>query len=175
MISSEDHGLLVILHLLCYKLVLHFIGRVRGKSVNVCDEKKKNFLAWPCFFFFKTFSKLYDSIVGSVFILCCRSVALRMPLTVPRPTVEPGATFLGNIINCKVGFWRRVCSPTRYWEMSMMECITVVSCVVAAYNAFLWQRLAVTLTFHYCTVFTALHLDLSHQAVVINKDPRMWN
>ena len=76
-------------------------------------KKKKTF--WPdLVFFFKTFSKLYDSIVGSVFILCCRSVALRMPLTVPRPTVEPGATFLGNIINCKVGFWRRVCSPTRY-------------------------------------------------------------
>lgn len=53
MISSEDHGLLVILHLLCYKLVLHSIGRVRGKSVNVCDERKKlNFCPDLVFFFF---------------------------------------------------------------------------------------------------------------------------
>lgn len=102
---------------------------------------KKKMKFCPDLVFFLTFSKLHDSTVGSVFILCCRSVALRTPPTVLLPTVEPGATLFGYIINCKVSCWRRVCSPTRYWEISKMECLTVASCAVAVYNAFFaWQR-----------------------------------
>lgn len=107
---------------------------------------KKKMKFCPDLVFFLTFSKLHDSTVGSVFILCCRSVALRTPPTVLLPTVEPGATLFGYIINCKVSCWRRVCSPTRYWEISMMECLTVASCAVAVYNAFFCMTtVAVTL------------------------------
>lgn len=145
---------------------------------------KKKMKFCPDLVFFLTFSKLHDSTVGSVFILCCRSVALRTPPTVLLPTVEPGATLFGYIINCKVSCWRRVCSPTRYWEISKMECLTVASCAVAVYNAFFCMTtVAVTLRgfqlqwewapFHYHSI--APSLDLSRQAVVINKDPRMWN